>query len=190
MEFQKSSIPEVIICTPKVYEDDRGFLSESYRKDKLDNFISHPVNFCQDITTYSKKNVFRGLHFQKPPFSQSKLVKVLKGKVIDFAVDLRVNSETFLQHVSIELSDKNHKQLFIPRGFAHGFLSLEDSIFSYKVDNFYSIDHDMGISVFDSKLNIDLKNYKDIIVSDKDNSLPNILDINNHFKYSEDLYEK
>ncbi len=189
MKFLRTPIPGIVICEPKVFSDERGYLSESYRKDKLDKFLGYKINFCQDITSKSKKGIFRGLHFQTPPKAQSKLVRVIKGSVLDIAVDLRSDSSTYGKHISIELSAENHKQLFIPRGFAHGFLSLEDSIFSYKVDNFYSRENDKGLFYKDESLNIHLNNMKNIEVSTKDKKLPLLSNIKEYFKKTGDLYE-
>jgi dTDP-4-dehydrorhamnose 3,5-epimerase len=189
MKFIKSDIPDVLICIPKVFEDSRGYLSESFRKDLFEEAVSRKINFCQDITSKSAKGVFRGLHFQTPPYAQSKLVRVIKGKVIDIAVDLRKYSPTYKKHISVELSEYNHKQLFIPRGFAHGFFSIEESIFTYKVDNFYNEKHDTGISVFDPALGIDLSILNKIQVSEKDSSLPKLSEVSNNFNNKEGLYE-
>tara|TARA_B100001057_G_scaffold480635_1_gene553685 strand:- start:1386 stop:1937 length:552 start_codon:yes stop_codon:yes gene_type:complete len=155
MNFFRTKIPDVVICEPQVYNDERGYFFESFKKNDLENFLGYKVNFCQDNESKSDKGTLRGLHFQIEPFSQAKLIRVVSGSVIDVAVDLRKNSDTFGQHVKVEISSSNKKQLFIPKGFAHGFLSLENhTIFSYKVDNYYSADHDRGIIYNDKYLDI------------------------------------
>jgi dTDP-4-dehydrorhamnose 3,5-epimerase len=174
MRFKRAKIEEVIVIEPKVYSDDRGYFFESFREDMLTEFLGYKINFCQDNESKSSKGVLRGLHYQLPPFSQTKLVRVIKGKVLDVAVDIRVGSPTFGEYVAIELSEYNKKQLFIPRGFAHGFLVLEDNtIFSYKVDNYYSPRDDRTIRFDDPQINInwDFPKHK-ILVSAKDRSAP------------------
>ncbi len=174
MNYKKLEIPEVILIETSVFDDERGYFMESFNESFFDKILDKTVKFCQDNESMSSKGVFRGLHFQDAPFSQSKLVRVISGSVIDFIVDIRKDSPTFKEHLAIEISAKNKKQLFIPKGFAHGFLSLEDNtIFSYKVDNFYSKDHDTGINIHDPSLNINLSDYFDgeIIISEKDQSL-------------------
>lgn len=156
MKFIKTSIPDVIICEPLVHGDDRGYFIETFRQDKLEEYLGFKLNFVQDNESKSTKGVLRGLHYQLPPAAQSKLVRVIKGCVLDVAVDIRVGSPTFGKHVAVELSSDNHKQLFIPRGFAHGFVVLSESvIFSYKVDNYYNPSCDRGISFDDVDLKID-----------------------------------
>jgi len=147
---------------------------ESFRQDLLDDFLGYEVNFVQDNESRSSKGVLRGLHYQLPPSAQAKLVRVIEGRVLDVAVDIRQSSPTFGQYVSAELSSHNHYQLFIPRGFAHGFVVLSESaIFAYKVDNYYSPADDRGIVFNDKKIGIDwiIKN-SDLKLSDKDKSLP------------------
>ena len=173
MKFIKTKIEDLIILEPTVFGDKRGYFLESYNKDKLEEIVGK-ISFVQDNESKSLKGVLRGLHFQKPPFSQAKLVRCIEGKVLDVAVDLRNGSKTYGQHLAIELSSENKKQLFVPRGFAHGFLVLSESaIFSYKVDNNYAPDFDAGIKWNDIKLNIKwgLKE-SEIIVSEKDTKLP------------------
>lgn len=172
MKITKTPIEDLLIIEPHVYEDDRGYFMESYNKFNFMKKISN-VNFVQDNESKSSYGILRGLHFQKSPYEQTKLVRVVKGEVLDVAVDLRENSTTFLQHFSIKLSCKNKKQLLVPRGFAHGFITLSESaIFSYKVDNYHSKDHDSGIRYNDPKLEIDWIIPKtDIKVSAKDKNL-------------------
>ena len=158
MKFTKTNIPEVIICEPIVYKDDRGHFIETFRKDKLEEFVGFNINFCQDNESKSSFGVLRGLHYQLPPFSQTKLVRVLKGSVLDVAVDIRKGSKTFGKHVAVELTGENKKQVLVPRGFAHGFVVLsEEATFAYKVDNYYSPECDRGIAFDDQSLNIDWK---------------------------------
>ena len=174
MEITKTSIEGLLIIKPKVFEDDRGYFMESYK----DSFIkeSFPdIHFVQDNESKSSYGVLRGLHFQKPPFEQTKLVRVIQGEVLDVAVDLRKDSETYGKWESIILSGENKKQFLVPKGFAHGFVVLSDTaIFSYKVDNIYAPDYDSGIIYNDQDLNIDWRLSKDdIIISEKDKSLSN-----------------
>jgi dTDP-4-dehydrorhamnose 3,5-epimerase len=170
MIIEKLSIPEVLLIKPKLYFDDRGAFFESFNDKKFKELSGLDVNFVQDNVSFSKKGVLRGLHFQLAPFEQAKLVQVLKGKVLDVAVDIRENSPSYGKYVSYELSDENNFQLFIPRGFAHGFLSLsEEVIFSYKCDNYYAPDCDSGIIYNDSNIDINWgDNLENLIVSDKD----------------------
>ena len=136
MIFLKTSIPDVVIIEPKVHGDARGYFVETFRADKLEEFIGYKINFCQDNESKSSKGVLRGLHYQLAPFAQTKLVRVIKGKVLDVAVDIRKNSPTFGKYVAVLLSAENKKQLLVPRGFAHGFVVLEDdTVFAYKVED-------------------------------------------------------
>ena len=173
MELIKTPIEDVFIIEPKVYHDSRGYFMESYKSDFFkEKFQS--INFIQENESKSVLGVLRGLHFQKPPFAQTKLVRVVKGEVIDVVVDLRENSETFGSHLVFTLNETNKKQLLVPRGFAHGFLvTSSEAIFSYKVDQIYSPKFETGIRWNDPKLNIDwgLSN-QEIIVSEKDDKLP------------------
>jgi dTDP-4-dehydrorhamnose 3,5-epimerase len=156
MEFVKQTIPDVVLIKPKVHGDDRGYFVETFRQDKFEDAIGYKVSFCQDNESKSSKGVLRGLHFQLPPYAQSKLVRVIEGKVLDVAVDIRHGSPTFGQYISAELSAENKHQLFVPRGFAHGFVVLSDiAIFAYKVDNYYSPECDRGLAFDDESLNID-----------------------------------
>ena len=133
MTFTRTAIPDVVIIEPKVHGDSRGYFVETFRQDKLEEFLAYQINFCQDNESKSSKGVLRGLHYQLPPHAQTKLVRVIHGRVLDVAVDIRKNSPTFGKHVAVELSAENKKQLLIPRGFAHGFVVLEDdTVFAYK----------------------------------------------------------
>ncbi len=187
MKFIKTEIPEVVIIEPKVFGDDRGYFMETFRQDLFEKNV-RKINFIQDNESKSKRGVLRGLHYQLPPFAQSKLVRVIKGSVIDVAVDIRKGSPTFGKYVAVELSEENKRQLFIPRGFAHGFLVTSDeAIFVYKVDNYYSPECDRSIRFDDPDINIDWNFPKDeILVSDKDKNAPFLKDAE-VFEYT-DLY--
>ena len=184
MKFIKTEIPEVIIIEPTLFEDDRGYFLESYNKKTFEENIGS-VNFVQDNESKSLKGVLRGLHFQKPPFAQAKLVRCIKGSVIDVAVDIRKGSPTYGKHVSIELSEDNKKQLYIPRGFAHGYSVLSESaIFAYKVDNNYAPECDAGILWKDPDLNIQWGvNNDDILISKKDSKLPSFSELDSPFTF-------
>jgi len=173
MKFVNTPIEGLVIIEPTVFEDDRGYFLESYNKKKFEKAIGK-ISFVQDNESKSSRGVLRGLHFQKPPYAQAKLVRCIEGKVLDVAVDIRDGSETFGQHVTVELTGENKKQVFIPRGFAHGFLVLSESaIFAYKVDNSYAPTHDAGIRWDDSLLNIQWGvSESEVLVSEKDAKLP------------------
>ena len=174
MTVEETYLKGCFIITPKVFEDERGYFFESYNKNDFEKKTGIITNFVQDNQSKSSKGVLRGLHFQTGEFAQAKLVSVVKGKVLDVCVDIREGSPTFGKHFSIILDDKTHKQLYIPKGFAHGFVVLEDdTIFSYKCDNFYNKDAESGIIYNDEDLNIDWQlDKKDFIISGKDVSLP------------------
>ena len=155
MKFIRTAIPDVIIIEPQVFGDERGYFSETFRQDKLEDFLGFQLNFCQDNESKSSYGVLRGLHYQLPPFPQTKLVRVIHGKVLDVAVDARKGSPTFGQHVAIELSSENKKQLFVPRGFAHGFVVLSDTAdFEYKCTDYYDPSDEGSILWSDPDLNI------------------------------------
>jgi len=189
MNFIRTKIEDIIIVEPQVHGDERGYFVETFREDKLEEFLGYKINFCQDNESKSSKGVLRGLHYQLAPYAQTKLVRVIQGRVLDIAVDIRKNSPTFGEHIALELSDKNKKQLLIPRGFAHGFVVLEeDTIFTYKVDNYYSPTHDRGIRFDDSDIGIDWNFRKEeILVSQKDKNAP-YLENAEVFEYK-NLYE-
>ena len=170
MNFTRLEIPDVILCEPKTLSDERGYFSETFREDKLEKFLGFPVNFCQENESKSSYGVLRGLHYQIAPYAQSKLVRVLQGAVLDVSVDLRKDSPTFGKHIFIELSEENKKQIFIPKGFAHGFIVLsKEAVLAYKVDNYYHQGSERGIAYNDKSLAIDWKlPPKDIKVSAKD----------------------
>jgi dTDP-4-dehydrorhamnose 3,5-epimerase len=174
MNFIKTEIPEVIICEPQIHADERGYFFESFKKEAFEKFIGHSINFCQDNEAKSTKGVLRGLHYQLPPFAQSKLVRVIKGSVLDVAVDIRKNSRTFGEHVAVELSEFNKRQLFVPQGFAHGYVVLSnEAIFAYKVDNYYDKSAERGILYKDKILQIDWKlSENEILISEKDKMQP------------------
>lgn len=169
MKFTEQKIKGVWVIEPKVYTDERGYFMESYKKDLFEEHIGK-IEFIQDNESRSTKGVLRGMHYQRGYFSQAKLVRVLCGRVLDVVVDLRKHSSTFGQYVAVELSDTNKKQLFIPRGFAHGFLVLSDeAVFSYKVDNTYSPTHETSLLWNDPKVGIDWGiSEEEIILSAKD----------------------
>jgi len=173
MKFIETKISDVIIIEPTVFGDARGYFLESYNQKKFEKIIGK-TSFVQDNESKSSKGVLRGLHFQKPPFEQAKLVRCIEGEVLDIAVDIRKNSKTYGKHVSVLLSGENKRQLFVPRGFAHGFLVLSDSAtFAYKVDNTYAPDHDAGLHWNDKELNIQWgMEDNEVIVSEKDAELP------------------
>lgn len=179
MQFIRTAIPDVIIIEPTVHGDNRGYFVETFRQDKLEEFLGYQINFCQDNESKSSKGVLRGLHYQLSPFAQTKLVRVIQGRVLDVAVDIRKSSPTFGQYVAVELSAENKKQLLVPRGFAHGFVVLEDNtIFAYKVDNYYSPQCDRGIAFDDEKLNINwILNKNELNLSSKDKTQPKLFDI-------------
>lgn len=170
MEYKKTSIDGVFVLEPKVFNDNRGYFFESYRMSDFDQNIGRHVEFIQDNESKSSYGVLRGLHYQKGEFSQAKLVRVIKGKVVDVAVDIRKSSPTFGKYVMVELSDENKRQLFIPRGFAHGFLVLSDeAIFTYKVDNVYAPQSEASIRWDDPTINIKWPIApEDVIRSEKD----------------------
>ncbi|WP_308991766.1 dTDP-4-dehydrorhamnose 3,5-epimerase [Mariniflexile litorale] len=174
MTVKETKLKGCFILEPKVFEDSRGYFFESFNQKIFNNLIGKNVNFIQDNESFSSKGVLRGLHYQRGEFAQAKLVRVVKGAVLDVAVDIRKGSLSYGQHVSIELSEKNKKQLFVPRGVAHGFIVLSDSaIFSYKCDNFYNKESEGGIIYNDKDLNIDWKlDEKEFVVSEKDLQLP------------------
>ncbi len=189
MNLIKTDIEGVVVMEPKVFGDNRGYFLESFsERDFCENV--RQVRFVQDNESKSRYGVLRGLHFQKPPHAQSKLVRVIKGAVLDVAVDIRKGSPTFGKHVAVELTEDNHRQMFIPRGFAHGFAVLSDEvIFQYKCDNFYSPEHEGAIAWDDPDLGIDWKlPAEDVILSAKDTAHPALKDAEWLFDYNENLY--
>ena len=190
MNFIRTQIPDVVIIEPTVHGDSRGYFVETFRQDKLEEFLGYKINFCQDNESKSSKGVLRGLHYQLHPAAQTKLVRVIQGRVLDVAVDIRKNSPTFGQHVAVELSAENKKQMLVPRGFAHGFIVLEDdTVFAYKVDNYYSPENDRGIAFNDPSLNINwILNHDELNLSDKDTKQPLLKDTNDIFEFGVDYY--
>ena len=184
MKFSKTKISDVYIIEPSVFGDDRGYFLESFNLDKFEENV-YPIKFVQDNESKSSKGVLRGLHFQKPPFDQAKLVRCIEGRVMDVAVDIRKGSPTYGKHVAIELSSENKRQLFVPRGFAHGFSVLSDTaVFAYKVDNRYAPESDSGIRYDDKELNIDWGlNKEKIQLSEKDKNLSFFKDLDSPFKF-------
>ncbi len=177
MNVIKTDIDGLVIIEPRLFKDERGYFFESFSQREFDEKVGKIV-FVQDNESKSSYGVMRGLHFQRPPFTQSKLVRCVKGAVLDVAVDLRKESTTYGQHVSVELTEDNHKQFFIPKGFAHGFAVLSDTaVFQYKCDEFYHPEADGGISILDSSLNIDWDIPSDkAILSEKDTKHPLLKD--------------
>ena len=190
MNFIRTEIEDVVICEPIVHGDDRGYFVETFRADKLEEFLGYKINFCQDNESKSSRGVLRGLHYQLAPAAQTKLVRVIQGKVLDVAVDIRKGSPTFGKHVCVELTAENKRQLLVPRGFAHGFVVLEDdTVFAYKVDNYYSPENDRGILFSDDSLNLDWQVPRDELnLSDKDKIQPKLADTNEIFDYSVNYY--
>jgi len=190
MNFIRTEIPDVVICEPVVHGDERGYFVETYRQDKLDAFLGYKIRFIQDNESKSSKGVLRGLHYQLAPAAQTKLVRVIQGSVLDVAVDIRKGSPTFEKHVAIELNAKNKRQLLVPRGFAHAFVVLEDdTVFAYKVDNYYSPENDRGISFDDDALNIDWKLDREILkLSEKDLKQPKLAETEDLFDYGINYY--
>lgn len=183
MEVIPTAIEGVFIIKPRVFTDARGYFFESFSQREFDEKVG-PVRFVQDNESMSQYGVMRGLHFQRPPFTQSKLVRCVRGAVLDVAVDLRKGSPTYGQHVAVELSEENHLQFFVPKGFAHGFSVLtETAVFQYKCDEFYHPEADDGISILDQSLGIDWRIPADkVILSEKDTKHPLLKDFETPFK--------
>ena len=184
MKFITTTIPDVYVIDPSVFGDARGYFLESFNLETFEENI-FPIKFVQDNESKSSKGVLRGLHFQKPPYAQAKLVRCIEGCVIDVAVDIRKGSPTYGKHVSVELSGENKRQLFVPRGFAHGFSVLsENAVFAYKVDNRYVPESDSGIRYDDKELNIDWGlTEEEIQLSEKDKNLSFFKDLDSPFKF-------
>ncbi len=184
MEIIKTDIEGVVILEPRVFADARGYFFESYNKEVFDRLVG-PVDFVQDNESCSSRGVMRGLHFQRPPHAQAKLVRCVRGAVLDVAVDIRKGSPTYGKYASCLLTEDNHRQFFIPRGFAHGFAVLSDTaVFQYKCDNYYCPEADGGISIVDPSLGIDWGMAIDeAILSDKDRRHPLLSDFDSPFDY-------
>lgn len=176
MTAKETKLKGCYVLEPNIFGDQRGYFLESYNKNTFDKLIGQNVNFVQDNESFSSRGVLRGLHSQKGEFAQAKLVRVAQGEVLDIAVDFRKDSQTYLQHVAVRLSSENKKQLFIPRGFLHGFVVLsQTAIFNYKCDNWYNKDAEEGIIYNDSDLNIDwILDDTELIISEKDKLLPTL----------------
>lgn len=189
MNIIQTLIPDVVIIEPRLFKDDRGYFFESFSERDFNTQVRE-VKFVQDNESMSSYGVMRGLHFQRPPFTQSKLVRCVKGAVLDVAVDIRKGSPTYGQHVAVELTEENHRQFFVPRGFAHGFAVLsETAIFQYKCDNFYHPEADGGISILDDSLGIDWRIPTDhAILSEKDTKHPLLKDFDSPFDFNVSLY--
>ena len=189
MEVIKTAIEGVVIIEPHIFKDTRGYFFESFSQREFEEKV-RKVNFVQDYESMSSYGVMRGLPFQRPPYTQSKLVRCVKGRVLDVAVDIRKGSPTYGQHVAVELSEANHRQFFVPRGFAHGFAVLsETAIFQYKCDNFYAPEADGGISIQDDSLGIDWQiPTGNAILSEKDIKHLCLKDFDSPFDYNMDLY--
>ena len=190
MKFTKTKIPDVIIIEPEVFGDERGYFVETFRSNLFAQETGIKTTFVQDNESRSTYGVLRGLHYQLPPHAQSKLVRVIEGKVLDAAVDIRKGSPTFGQHVTAELSAENKLQMFIPRGFAHGFVVLSESaLFAYKVDNYYSPECDRGIQFNDPQLKIDWKvDQEHLQLSEKDKTQPLLKETSDLFDYQINPY--
>ena len=194
MDVIQTNIEGVVIIEPRVFKDDRGYFFESFSQREFDEkvvpILGHKVTFVQDNESKSSYGVMRGLHFQCPPYTQSKLVRCVKGEVLDVAVDIRKGSPTFGQHVAVELTEDNHRQFFIPKGFAHGFAVLsETAVFQYKCDEFYHPEADGGISILDDSLGIDWRIKDKAILSEKDTKHPLLKDFDSPFDIKVDLYK-
>lgn len=182
MQVINTKIEGVFILEPRVFKDSRGYFFESYSKKEFDTKIG-PIDFVQDNESCSTKGVIRGLHFQKPPYSQAKLVRCVVGKVLDVAVDLRKESPTYGQHIAVELSEENHRQFFIPKGFAHGFEVISEvAVFQYKCDEYYHPESEGGLDAFDENIGIEwLTKTEEAIVSDKDKKHPKLSEFHSPF---------
>ncbi len=184
MEVIKTELDGVVVIVPKVFKDARGYFFESFSQRDFENAVGK-VDFVQDNESMSSFGVMRGLHFQKPPYTQSKLVRCVRGTVLDVAVDIRKGSPTYGKHVAVELTEENHHQLFIPHGFAHGFAVLsETAVFQYKCDNFYHPEADGGINILDASIGIDWKiPVNQAILSEKDTKHPLLIDFESPFEF-------
>ncbi len=191
MNVIKTDIEGVVVIEPRVFDDARGYFFESYSKRRFDEVV-RPIEFVQDNESMSTRGVIRGLHFQRPPFSQSKLVRCVRGAVLDVVVDIRRGSPTYGRHVAVELTGENRRQLFVPRGFAHGFAVLSDeAVFQYKCDNYYHPESEGGISIADHSLGIDWRiDPAEAILSEKDLRNPMFSDFESPFDITVSLYDE
>lgn len=190
MNFIRTAISDVVIIEPTVHGDKRGYFVETFREDQLETFLGYKINFCQDNESKSSRGVLRGLHYQLAPTAQTKLVRVIQGSVLDVAVDIRKGSPTFGQYVAVELTSENKKQMLIPRGFAHGFVVLEDdTVFAYKVDSYYSPENDRGIAFDDSDLDINWQiPLNELNLSEKDTRQTKLNETDDLFEYGVNYY--
>lgn len=191
MQCIPQEISDVVLIEPKVHGDARGYFVETFRQDVLERALGYRVDFCQDNESFSSKGVLRGLHFQLAPFAQAKLVRVLEGEVLDVAVDIRSGSPTYGRHVAVRLDADSKRQLFIPRGFAHGFVVLSETArFAYKVDNYYSPESDRGLAFDDPALAIDwLLSSEQLQLSAKDQQQPLLSQLGEVFVYKGRLHD-
>lgn len=191
MNVIKTDIEGVVVIEPRVFDDARGYFFESYSKRRFDEVV-RPIEFVQDNESMSTRGVIRGLHFQRPPFSQSKLVRCVRGAVLDVVVDIRRGSPTYGRHIAVELTDENRRQLFVPRGFAHGFAVLSDeAVFQYKCDSYYHPESEGGISIADHSLGIDWRiDPAEAILSEKDLRNPMFSDFESPFDITVSLYDE
>lgn len=191
MNVIKTDIEGVVVIEPRVFDDARGYFFESYSKRRFDEVV-RPIEFVQDNVSMSTRGVIRGLHFQRPPFSQSKLVRCVRGAVLDVVVDIRRGSPTYGRHIAVELTGENRRQLFVPRGFAHGFAVLSDeAVFQYKCDNYYHPESEGGISIADHSLGIDWRiDPAEAILSEKDLRNPMFSDFESPFDITVSLYDE
>ena len=189
MEVIKTEIEGVVIIEPRIFKDERGYFYESFSQREFEEKVCR-TTFVQDNQSKSSYGVLRGLHFQKPPYCQSKLVRCIKGAVLDVAVDIRKGSPTFGKYVAVELTEDNHRQFFVPRGFAHGFAVLsEEAVFQYKCDNFYNKESEGSVAWNDPELDIDWRiPFDKVLLSEKDKLSKNIADADYLFNYNEKLY--
>ena len=191
MNYKRLGIPDLVICEPKIHEDNRGFVFEAFKKESFNNFLGFEVDFCQDNVSNSKYGVIRGLHTNTLNYVQSKLVSVLKGKILDVAVDFRIGSPTFGKLMSVELDSIENRQLFIPRGFLHGFSVLsQDAIVNIKIDRYFAPRESIGVRYDDKDLaiNWNIKN-KNIILGEGDKNLKSFKEIESPFNYKDNLYK-
>jgi dTDP-4-dehydrorhamnose 3,5-epimerase len=184
LKFIPQLISDVILIEPTIHGDDRGYFIETFRQDLFEEVVGYQINFIQDNESKSTKGVLRGLHYQLPPYTQAKLVRVIEGSVLDVVVDIRKSSPTFGQHVAVRLTAESKHQLFVPHGFAHGFVVLSDSAtFAYKVDNYYAPEYDRGIAFDGSELSIDWQLPLELLqLSDKDKTHPSLANTKDLFK--------
>lgn len=191
MQLIPQAIPDVVLIEPRVHGDARGYFVETFRLDRLEQQLGYPVVFCQDNESFSRRGVLRGLHFQLPPHAQAKLVRVLDGEVLDVSVDIRRGGPTFGQHVAVKLDAHSQRQLFIPRGFAHGFVVLSETArFAYKVDNYYAPEADRGLAFDDPALGIDwLLPPEQLQLSAKDLQQPLLTELGEAFVYKESAHD-